>query len=599
MALLSSDQNPVSGYSHPLSEEARAALEKEKEENEENEVGFDPLQAAALSAGASLLRNSGWRNTPMSLGEGIGHAIPAGMQAYYNQDAMNRQEEQGLYERQQAEQEAQAAQQAEEDEARAAKQAVIDAANLAKQEQDSFGEMMNELGLSIGQQKTMLRFYKKNPKEASAYLAKQLMDKDKGKTKILTPEQIKENHLEAGQMYQQTPNGTISVLPSARKEGTWKFMTTAEKDAAGLPVKQVWQRNDSGGIKKADIGEATKTGNAFRENIVKEIDGVKQVMRILFSPEGVELKVLGPTALEETPAIVKGYSYPNATEFAVKFPSELWPSGALTAVVDSDGQIKGFNMTGGGYKPSGAKGIELRQSEDRITIAGNTLELSEEKFEKQQINYEAKATQDMLQQGRENKWTKGRVNREEYAHEAKMAQMAKNFEDKTSYISKEEFLKENDAGDTLPAGVAFVEMADGKITKYLNKDFSTWVEPLNRAGHELVKEELATLYKEHEFSADEKHIIRGLRLDGDHMEALKKAHEFMQSQGKLIPAPASILKKYQSDAVVVKHARKALEMLNDPDIGKIIKANAGFFTGRAKKARSYWFPDDRWGIKIY
>tara|TARA_R110002167_G_scaffold258575_2_gene465134 strand:+ start:5763 stop:8213 length:2451 start_codon:yes stop_codon:yes gene_type:complete len=134
MALLSSDQNPLSGYSYPLSEEARAALEKEKEENEENEVGFDPLRAAALSAGGSLLRNSGWRNTPMSLGEGIGHAIPAGMQAYYNQDAMNQNEQQDLYERQQAEQTA-----------LDAKQKVEDDASKAGESLNAFETILKEL----------------------------------------------------------------------------------------------------------------------------------------------------------------------------------------------------------------------------------------------------------------------------------------------------------------------------------------------------------------------------------------------------------------------------------------------------------------------
>ena len=116
--------------SYPPKKESSSLLDSEDSTDEYE--GLSPIAMGLLQAGASMMRNSGWRNTPMTMGEAVGNAIPAGLQGYYNQDAMNRQEEQGLYERQQAEQEALAAKQAEEDKARVAKQAVIDAANLAK-----------------------------------------------------------------------------------------------------------------------------------------------------------------------------------------------------------------------------------------------------------------------------------------------------------------------------------------------------------------------------------------------------------------------------------------------------------------------------------
>ena len=100
--------DPITG--EPRTAEGLLALRKqqkeEREAKKEKETGFDPLRAAGLAAGASLLRTGGWRHRPMSLGEQIGHAIPAGMQAYYNQDALNQNEQQALYERQQAEQKA-------------------------------------------------------------------------------------------------------------------------------------------------------------------------------------------------------------------------------------------------------------------------------------------------------------------------------------------------------------------------------------------------------------------------------------------------------------------------------------------------------------
>ena len=67
--------------------------EEEKEEEEE-ESGFSPMRMAALQAAASLLQNSGWRYQPMTTGELIGHAIPAGIRGYYQQDAYNLQQQQ-------------------------------------------------------------------------------------------------------------------------------------------------------------------------------------------------------------------------------------------------------------------------------------------------------------------------------------------------------------------------------------------------------------------------------------------------------------------------------------------------------------------------
>ena len=79
------------------------SLLKSEEENEEYE-GLSPLAMGLLQAGASMMRNSGWRNTPMTTSEMIGHAIPAGIGGYYNQDVRNQQEEAEFYAQQQAEQ---------------------------------------------------------------------------------------------------------------------------------------------------------------------------------------------------------------------------------------------------------------------------------------------------------------------------------------------------------------------------------------------------------------------------------------------------------------------------------------------------------------
>jgi len=568
----SDTEGPVKGYKYPLSDDAKAEIEKEEEEEE---TGFNPLHAAALSAGASLLRNSGWSRNPMSLGESIGHAIPHGMQAYYNQDALNQNEQAALYERQQAEQTV-----------LDAKQKAEDDIKIQEQDQESFSQMMNELGLSVTEQKTMLRFYMKNPKEASAYLAKQIMDKGKTteKTKMLTLAEIKLEGLDEGQMYQRKPDGTISVLPSPKKDGTWKFMTKTQKKDEGLPIDQVWQISEGGEIKRAKFEDAPKKKDTFRENISKlQPNGKYQMRKILFSADGKTEIDLGPSELQAAPPKDETYDYFNKTDFLAhpKLKNLNWPVEAHAAAVDGSGELKGFYTAENAFIPTGTKGIELEQAQDRIDIAQNTLELKETDFQQQQDNYESDKTQEMLQRAKDNKWTQEKLNREKYAHTAKMSQMAKNYEDRTQYISAEEFLEDNETA-RLPKGVAFLEVTDGKVTKMVEKDFSTWVEPLNSDADDEIGKELKKLYADHEFTQEQKDIIRGLRIDKDDpMAALKQAHDYMQKEGKkLIQAPASILKKYQSDMGVRRAAEEALAMINDPKQMAIIEKEVGFFYGQ-------------------
>ena len=78
--------------------------QEEEEEGEEEREWYEPLDqfpaygAGMLAAGASMMRQSGWRDTPITQDEMIGHAIPAGMEAYYNQSALNQQEDSAIAE---------------------------------------------------------------------------------------------------------------------------------------------------------------------------------------------------------------------------------------------------------------------------------------------------------------------------------------------------------------------------------------------------------------------------------------------------------------------------------------------------------------------
>ena len=88
----SDDEGPIKGYKYPLSDEAKAELEEEEKEGEED-GSPSPLAMGLLQLGASMMRDEGWRDRPITLGESLGKAIPRGIAGYYNQDALNRQYE--------------------------------------------------------------------------------------------------------------------------------------------------------------------------------------------------------------------------------------------------------------------------------------------------------------------------------------------------------------------------------------------------------------------------------------------------------------------------------------------------------------------------
>jgi hypothetical protein len=195
--------DPITGQ--PKSEEGLLALKKQEEEEA---VGFDPLRAAALSAGASLLRNSGWRRNPMTLGEQIGHAIPAGMQAYYNQDALNQQEQQALYDRQQAEQQA-----------LDAKQQAEETADLEAQKFADFETLLKQaFPNDRTRQREFRSFYQTNPLEAHKALRALLKPKGDGQVE-----------------YKK------GLGPEGKKMGWWAFKD-GEKNWLGVSTGDVSQK---------------------------------------------------------------------------------------------------------------------------------------------------------------------------------------------------------------------------------------------------------------------------------------------------------------------------------------------------------------------
>ncbi|SVB87315.1 uncharacterized protein METZ01_LOCUS240169, partial [marine metagenome] len=89
---------PPEGISIDSSGKARdpkqqSLLDMQREEEEEEENYPSPIAMGLLQLGASMMRDEGWRDRPITLGESLGKAIPRGIAGYYNQDMLNRQYE--------------------------------------------------------------------------------------------------------------------------------------------------------------------------------------------------------------------------------------------------------------------------------------------------------------------------------------------------------------------------------------------------------------------------------------------------------------------------------------------------------------------------
>ncbi len=136
-------EGPIKGYKYPLSDKAKEEIKKQEEEEEEENYP-SPIAMGLLGAGASMLRQSGWRDTPITLGEQIGHAIPHGMQAYYQQELMNQQDQAALA-------------QAEIEQAEA---------DNAEERRQAFRKLLSSSGLGPGLQQLYMEGYYDDPKKA-------------------------------------------------------------------------------------------------------------------------------------------------------------------------------------------------------------------------------------------------------------------------------------------------------------------------------------------------------------------------------------------------------------------------------------------------
>ena len=571
--------------------------EREEEEEEQEESGFDPMRMAALQAGASLLRHSGPRYTPMSFGQAIGHAIPAGIQGYYQQDALNQQEQQAMLERQQAEQEALTAKQTAEAEA-SQKQAL----------RINFEAALKNMGISHKDQTWFLSIYDADPKEAHKLLEERMTKEEKEGESFRTLDDY-----EAGALGYPTDrkwqvnekNNKITEVKGTekKKENQYEgYSLLTKKDDAGNTL-QFWSHPDPekediavAGIKEAKdivkevdpysgyklITRETEEGNTeqFYSHPDKNkpdipVDGFKE--RVKVDPEVATLAT-GDLSLGNPQS--EGYkaAETHLAKAGFRTPEELIKDGITSVQVmrDSNGnmEFEFKNAQGHTMTESAAHGLK----EDAQELAEERFEFDQEKFKEQTEHWETEHSEALWQQATENKWKRERIEREIASHEIKLQQQTKNLTSGTQYVGREEFIELY--GDKLPPDVTQVEInKDGTITKMLKEDWTERNVPLNALDTQVLQGELDNIYTTYPeiFTPQKKSGINLLMQGDDPMLALKEAHNELTRQEVLAQPPAMIMKMYNVDLGVMESAQAALDLINRE---QEVQKKTGFMMGR-------------------
>ncbi len=586
--------------SYPPKKESSSLLDSEDSTDEYE--GLSPIAMGLLQAGASMMRNSGWRNTPMTMGEAVGNAIPAGLQGYYNQDAMNRQEEQGLYERQQAEQTALDA------------KLKVEADERHKQEMTlEFEATLAGSHLGSVQKRIYMQMFQNNPEKGMAALEKELAkkkeDKSGPKNKYRKIGEMERERLGLHKdVYEKvTPQdgdvpfyvdimGKKLELAVEEEEGKTTIGFVDDPKSANLIVTE-------NGSYKTSVPRV-KEGEIVTEDVVTET--YDALLELDPSPEGQEkanaLLLSGGTPEERHKALfdrIKEFKAPEkpkdeidwtaaASNIYDQFSGAKNPDGAskyneekLQAALshpDPEQRYKNLetfmnSVDSQAYKEFVAVGgLKLREA---------SLEQTKGEYANEQKKYIKREQVRLADNARKMNWGESRVMMEEQAHDRKIRQMNKNWEDgqKKNLVPAKEWMLEN--GGKLPKGVAFVERRpDGKMGKLINNDWTTYTAPLNTGAKTEVSDEINRLFTNYDkkFTIEDKDEIKGLLFGDDPMEALKKAHAYLQEKGqKGIAPPASILKKYMSDVGVAESAREALELLESDES---VQAGTGWVWGR-------------------
>jgi len=366
----------------------KEGLLKSEEENEEYE-GLSPLAMGLLQAGASMMRNSGWRNRPMTTSEMIGHAIPAGLGGYLNQDARNQQGEAEFYAQQQAEQQAE---------------------QLRIQEQQKQNEIIEiiaqvQTAPITNKEKTEIIAYLKSSDPATRQLGlkrfEKLRDEKKAGERYYDEDlkawiqKDKEGNVtvlkEDAKTYAGTPLGTYGVGTEEGKLILTKQLGesgSAPEGASFVETKPIMVNKEVAGVYLSFLNEdgnkiekeGAKEGNSEWQYLKKEefqkihgsdyplpddlsrvhIDKDGEIIGYKlnsgeFIPEGNESwkKINADKRLAETK------TYNNRIEFQKAHPNFPMPEGAVTASFNRDGEFKFYDANREEVKGNGTYRVNI------------------------------------------------------------------------------------------------------------------------------------------------------------------------------------------------------------------------------------------------
>jgi len=298
--------NPETGKA--LNPEQQGLLDSQNE-SEEYE-GMSPLAMGLLQAGASMMRSGGWRNTPMTTGEAIGHAIPAGIGGYYNQDVRNQQGEAELYERQQAEQLQKQAQ-------KKLDQEVVHTQGMIAQLETISTKLLSREQKRI--LKSQLLAGGKFAEEASAKIMEILTQKRAGEPYL---------HEELGWV-QEDKDGKLEILKEKDKDFKGSPLGTFEigTDESNAVLK-------SHGITTAP--EGTKYIDSKPITVDKKVLGSYLVFK---DDKGDEIE-----SADDTDSKDKRAEYKSRKEFLEENPNWTIPDNAVNVALGKDGKILGYQV---------------------------------------------------------------------------------------------------------------------------------------------------------------------------------------------------------------------------------------------------------------
>ena len=530
--------SPVAGVNTPPKEE-----EKE-EKGLLSYRGMSPLAMGLLQAGASMMRQSGWRNRPVTTGEMIGHAIPAGIQGY-NQEMMIEQQE--LAQQQALEQERQQQEQ------------------LRIQEQQKQNEIIEiiaqvQTAPITNKEKTEIIAYLKSSDPQTRQLGLKRFEKLRDEKSEVKP------HWERVEVFDSDGSTRLKFVDLNAKGGIEDILTkTAPESVTRKQLEYMSEKIATSYPAFKDKAEIVLTqpdlSVAYKnmQELVKELPAIPSEI----APEKYKEKA------DAIYNIFKNKKYLGETGIA-----QLDTANSSVTEKERYEKLHAFG------EQWGAEGYKKLIAEDRLDLDYDKFEFSQEKFEKETENWDITNTQKLMQQAIENGWNKKKIQREIVMHNARLGQMAKAQEDGTQYLEKEEFEKQF---GKMPAGAFVAEIKDGQLVKFKKDDFSDLTPPkYSEEDMKVLEEELNALYVDYPqvFGEKEKRGISITLMTSDPAGALKEAHDILTAEKKTITPPASILKKYQSDIAVIKNAKEALNLLEDEKVGSEVEGGTGFVWGR-------------------